>query len=73
MPMVPPGLAAAIKTEVEAEFGTPADPVLAQKYHDAIARAVVNYIKANATVIIASVTGVTPGGGVSGPGTGTVT
>lgn len=35
--------------------------------------AVVAHIVANATVVVASVAGVTPGGGVSGPGAGAIT
>lgn len=42
---------------------------------EAIASAVVSHIQANAlvTVTVASVSGVTPGGSASGPGTGTGT
>ncbi|HEY6018424.1 MAG TPA: hypothetical protein VIY48_00535 [Candidatus Paceibacterota bacterium] len=42
---------------------------------EAMGTAIVNYIKTNAlvTVAVASVSGVTPGGGASGPGTGTGT
>lgn len=39
----------------------------------AIGNAIVAHIIANGVVAVASVTGVTPGGGVSGPGTGTIT
>jgi hypothetical protein len=38
----------------------------------ALATEIVNHIKNNAQVVVASVTGVTPGGGVSGTGTGTI-
>lgn len=39
----------------------------------ALATAIVAHIQANAVVVVASVSGVTTGGGVSGPGAGTVT
>ncbi len=35
--------------------------------------AIVAYIQANAAVVVTSVTGVTTGGAVSGPGTGSIT
>ncbi len=38
-----------------------------------ICGAIVTYIKANAVVAVTSVSGVTTGGGVSGPGNGTIT
>lgn len=44
-----------------------------QALADAIAQAVVEHVKANAVVNVASVSGVTAGGAVSGPGTGTIT
>jgi hypothetical protein len=36
-------------------------------------KVILEHLVANAQVLVASVTGVTPGGGVSGPGTGTIT
>lgn len=39
----------------------------------AIGNAIVLHITANAAVVVTSVSGVTTGGGVSGPGTGTIT
>ena len=39
---------------------------------DAIAQALVTEITTNGTVVVTSVSGVTTGGGVSGPGTGTI-
>jgi hypothetical protein len=36
-------------------------------------KAILEHLVTNAQVIVASVTGVTPGVGVSGPGTGTIT
>lgn len=44
-----------------------------QALANAIALAVVAHITANAQVVVASVSGVTVGAGVSGPGTGTIT
>lgn len=69
------GLSAAILAAREAEFGAPDDADIAQKDADAIADAVVTYLKANAlvNVTVASVSGVTPGPGASGPGSGTGT
>jgi hypothetical protein len=40
---------------------------------EADAKAILDHIVANASVVVASVSGVTTGGGVSGPGTGTIT
>lgn len=51
---------------------SPAQEGMLRAWTDAIAAAVVEEIRANAVVAVQSVTGVTPGGGVSGPGTGTV-
>ena len=42
------------------------------KFANAIATAVVVHIQSNAIVNVVSVSGVTTGGGVSGPGTGTI-
>lgn len=56
-----------------AEFGAAADDTELQKYANAIAKAVFEEVTQNAVVQVASVSGVTPGGGTSGPGTGTVT
>jgi hypothetical protein len=36
-------------------------------------KAILDHFVTNAAVVVISVTGVTPGGGVSGPGTGTIT
>jgi hypothetical protein len=47
-------------------------PLNATALSDALAGAVVDHIKANAVVSVASVSGVTTGGGVSGPGSGTI-
>ena len=40
---------------------------------EALAKAIINHIVATAVVAVPSVTGVTTGGGVSGPGVGTIT
>jgi hypothetical protein len=45
---------------------------LAQAIADGDGPTTVDHIKNNAVVSVSSVTGVTPGGGVSGPGSGTV-
>jgi hypothetical protein len=39
----------------------------------AMGNAIVTHIQTQGQVVVISVTGVTPGGGVSGPGTGTIT
>lgn len=64
------GLAAAVKAAVAAipEADRDHDAVW-----DAVGDAIINYIKANAAVVVTSVSGVTTGAGVSGPGTGTLT
>jgi len=40
---------------------------------DAIGNAIVDYLKLNTDVVVTSVSGVTTGAGVSGPGTGRLT
>lgn len=76
------GLAGALKTAFLAKCSIAIDGDLLNETSDAIADAVVNYIKSNAdvvgvatavstTVAVASVSGVTPGPGISGPGAGT--
>lgn len=44
-----------------------------KEFCDAIADANVTHITGAGQVVVTSVTGVTPGGGASGPGTGTIT
>lgn len=46
---------------------------MGQAFCDKLAAAIVTYITANAVVVVTSVAGVTTGGGVSGPGAGTIT
>lgn len=69
MPMTGAGLAAAVKAAV-------ASIPEADRDHDAVWNAVgdaiVTFIQSNAVVTIASVSGVTTGPGVSGPGVGTI-
>lgn len=43
-------LATKIQTEIIAQFGTPADAAILQKFANAIAKAVVDEIHANATI-----------------------
>jgi len=43
------------------------------KLFKALGGAIVSHIQSNAVVNVTSVSGVTTGGGVSGPGTGTIT
>jgi hypothetical protein len=77
--MTPAGLSAKIKQELDARFPDPVPGFEGgyQDFCDAIGTAVVEYIQANAvvtsSVAVASVSGVTPGGGSSGSGTGTAT
>lgn len=72
MPMTAAGMAAAIQSGIEAQLGTPANAAQLEKFCTGIATGIVTYIQANAEVIVTEVTGVTPGPGVSGPGTGTI-
>ena len=77
MAMTTAGLKSAILTEMTTQLGAAQDDTKRQLFADAIATAVVNYIKNNAavssTVTVTSVSGVTTGAGVSGPGAGTAT
>lgn len=65
----------AIKAAVDAAVsGTPAaGSAQRTAIFRAMGSAIVTHITANAAVVVTSVSGVTTGGGVSGPGTGTVT
>jgi hypothetical protein len=49
--MTDAGLSAAIKAQIEAEFGTPSDSARLQKFCDAMGKAIVDYIQANADVL----------------------
>jgi hypothetical protein len=78
MPLVAAGLSAAIKSELDAvsPVGTTqgglSGSVERQKFADAVAKAVVDHIKANA-LVTTTVTGIdSMGGPVTGSGTGTV-
>lgn len=59
---------------IAASQGT--DKAAANAYRDLIGQAmcqgIIDEIKANAVVTVTSVSGVQPGGGASGPGTGTI-
>lgn len=70
MAMTGSGLASAVKSAIQGidEGDRDFDAVWT-----AIGDAIINYIKTNAVVNVTSVAGVTAGGGVSGPGTGTLT
>lgn len=75
MPMVGAALTAAIKAKVSEknpDFDTKIGDDMDWLY-EAVGEAVVEYIQANADVIVTSVSGVTTGGGTSGPGTGSIT
>lgn len=61
-------LSAEIKKQMIAEMGG-----CTQKFSDALARAIITYFESKAKVNVTSVSGVTTGPGVSGPGTGTIT
>lgn len=64
-------LKALIVSETQGLFSIQ-DAAQIEKFAEAVANAVVQHITSSAVVTVASVTGVTPGVGVSGPGTGTV-
>lgn len=70
------GLFAQVKADLDAKFGSPTSAQLQEDVLKTMCTSIVNYIKTNAVVAgpvaVASVGGVTPGGGVSGPGTGTL-
>lgn len=68
MPLTQASLATKIQAEIIAQFGAPADAAILQKFANAIAKAVIDEIQANAVV-----TGtVTSGAGAGGAVTGTV-
>ena len=77
MAMTSSGMSAVMFAALNAEFGVATGDLIAyrQRTCDALSSAIVTYIKANATVAtsvtVASVSGVTTGVGVSGPGAGT--
>lgn len=79
MALAHPRLSAAIYSKLtgDARAGF-SDPLLPKQqdmiraWCDAIAEAVIEELTANADVVVTSVTGVTPGAGVSGPGAGKV-
>jgi hypothetical protein len=82
MPLTPAAAKAAARAAIDAAYGPiPADLLPAEKAgieagRDKLAESVASmsaYIQANAAVVVASVSGVTPGPAASGPGTGTLT
>lgn len=72
MPLAQATLATKIKNEIQLLYGVADDPAKLDDFAQALAKAVVDEIQQNAVVTVTSVSGVTPGGGVSGPGAGTV-
>lgn len=86
MPITAPGSGTALVAAIEAAQApiraealarAPLEPTDLAALRDAMAAAqwdaVLAYLAANAVVVVASVSGVTTGGGVSGPGAGTIT
>lgn len=65
-------LSALIQSEMTNNGVTITDSAETDKLTLSIAKAVIDHIVANATVNVTSVSGVTTGPGVSGPGTGTI-
>ena len=61
-----------IKNALDAQYGTPKDAVEQEKFTTALANAIFDVLTNQATVSVASVSGVTTGPGVSGPGAGTI-
>lgn len=68
MPMTGSGLATAVKNAIAGV----SDKSDHNAVWNAIGTAIVAYITANALVTVTSVSGVTTGAGVSGPGAGTI-
>lgn len=68
MAMTNGGLSAKIKTEIEAIYGAPDDDARLQQFCDALGKAIVEYIQANAVV---TASGPDPQGGTQNV-TGTV-
>jgi hypothetical protein len=70
-----PTMQTTIKTALDAQYGAPADAAALAtqtKFTAALANALFTILTTQATVAVTSVSGVTTGGGVSGPGTGTI-
>lgn len=66
-------LSTLMKGKIDAAFPeTPKDAAMLKKFTDAIAEAVVEHVVSAGTVVVTNVTGVSTGGGTSGPGTGTI-
>ena len=71
MPLTKASMSTSIKTEIEGLYGTPDDPSLLQKFCDALAKAIVENIQANALVSTTGTvtSGAGAGGGVTSTGT----
>lgn len=63
----------ALGMAIKAATDAISDPRDRDEIFKALGNAIVNYLVANAAVVVTSVGGVTMGTGVSGPGTGTLT
>lgn len=74
MPLNPALLGTQLLAAVDqAVAGSPvATPLQRKAIWDAIALAIITHIQVNGTVVVVSVSGVTVGPGVSGPGAGTI-
>jgi hypothetical protein len=66
-------LSALIVSEMNKQYTDPEGKGCDSRFADALASAIIDYLKFNAIVNVTSVSGVTTGPGVSGPGTGTIT
>jgi len=73
MPLSIPGLAGELKTEIEALYGTADDSATLQKFCDAVSKAVINHIIANALVTSTTATPNAQAGSSTLPGTATGT
>ena len=75
MALAKASMAAKIKAAITA-VGDPSGYITPAAYADACREAmclgIIQELQTNAAVAVASVSGVTPGGGASGPGTGTI-
>lgn len=65
-------LSALIMSEMNKQYTDPAGHGCDARFADALATAIIGYFESFAIVRVTSVSGVTTGPGVSGPGTGTI-
>lgn len=72
MALVEATMKSTIKDELDAAYGAPDDADEQDKFVTALAKAILTILKDQAVVNVTSVSGVTTGAGVSGPGTGTL-